>query len=815
MKTVNSAILVATFMLGVANSAWADPMGTAFSYQGQLKESGLPVTDLCDFKFTLYDGEASPTQVGPTLTFDGQGANPYPIDVENGLFGVKLDFGADIFTGEKRWLEIEVARPSGGAYVLLDPRQEVTPTPYAIHAGTVGSVSGTANRIAKFTGNDTIGDSAVYQNSEGNIGICGAPYWGGGYGPNLHVNAGAEQATVWIGNNMTGAGEEIGYLSWVGSGGMGPTTYASITTEIVATSPWPRGALLFRTADTLSIPPPPVDMRINPNGDVGIGTDTPQAKLHIGGVAGTDGIMFPDGTVQTTAASGGGGGGWVDDGGVVRLQSSADSVGIGTTSPGAKLDVRGTNETSRASLDSDRWIEMLYSSGSGPLLRGDGYPRLTLDADVGAAGIIALGVGGDKVGIGTITPASQLDVVGTAEMDGFKMPTGAANGRVLTSNASGVGTWQAASSGMGGSGSTNYLPKFTDASTLGDSVIYQNGSTIGIGTTVPGGYAKLHVHTSDEASLKLTNGATGTDYGDGAQLAFWSPSSSNLYLLNRENAHILFGTNNGEKMRLTSDGKLAIGNTAPWCKLDVRDSGQRVVHAENTGPSGQLDAAIYAISGPLTGAGTAGDFTGGYRGVLGSGGVIGVEGIANGDGGTKMGIYGHAAGSGINWAGYFDGNVFVTGTINKSACSFKIDHPLEPADKYLYHSVIESPDMKNVYDGVTALDADGEAWVQLPEWFEALNRDFRYQLTCVGGFAPVYVAEEVSNNRFKVAGGKPGMKVSWQITGIRQDAYANANRLPVEVDKPAEERGKYLTPAAFGLPEEMALHARPKAVAND
>ena len=138
---------------------------------------------------------------------------------------------------------------------------------------------------------------------------------------------------------------------------------------------------------------------------------------------------------------------------------------------------------------------------------------------------------------------------------------------------------------------------------------------------------------------------------------------------------------------------------------------------------------------------------------------------------------------------FINGNLTVNGTLVKSAGSFRIDHPLDPANKYLSHSFVESPDMKNVYDGVVTLDANGETVVEMPEWFEALNKEFRYQLTCIGGFAPVYIAEEIEENRFKIAGGEPGMKISWQITGIRHDAYANAHRIPVEEDKPVGENG--------------------------
>ena len=113
--------------------------------------------------------------------------------------------------------------------------------------------------------------------------------------------------------------------------------------------------------------------------------------------------------------------------------------------------------------------------------------------------------------------------------------------------------------------------------------------------------------------------------------------------------------------------------------------------------------------------------------------------------------------------------------------------------------------MMNIYNGNVSLDARGEAWVQLPEWFEALNKDFRYQLTCIGGFAQVYIATEIVDRRFRIAGGLPGMKVSWQVTGVRHDAFAEANRVPVEELKSAKEIGKYLHPKALGYSEASGM----------
>ena len=131
-----------------------------------------------------------------------------------------------------------------------------------------------------------------------------------------------------------------------------------------------------------------------------------------------------------------------------------------------------------------------------------------------------------------------------------------------------------------------------------------------------------------------------------------------------------------------------------------------------------------------------------------------------------------------------NGNMLIYGTLSKSAGSFKIDHPLDPANKYLQHSFVESPDMMNIYNGNVLLDDNGKATVSLPDWFEALNRDFRYQLTCIGGFAPICVAQKISGDQFTIAGGSPGLEVSWQVTGIRKDAYAEAHRIPVETNKP-------------------------------
>jgi hypothetical protein len=158
-------------------------------------------------------------------------------------------------------------------------------------------------------------------------------------------------------------------------------------------------------------------------------------------------------------------------------------------------------------------------------------------------------------------------------------------------------------------------------------------------------------------------------------------------------------------------------------------------------------------------------------------------------------------------AGYFFGDVYTPFDLSVGGSkNFIIDHPIDPENKYLVHSSVESIERLNIYNGEVILDDKGEAWVKLPDWFEALNTKYQYQLTPIGGPAPnLHIAQEVSDNRFKIAGGRVNMKVSWQVTGVRQDAYAKAHPLQVEVEKRKIERGKYLHPIDHGEPEEMGI----------
>jgi hypothetical protein len=150
---------------------------------------------------------------------------------------------------------------------------------------------------------------------------------------------------------------------------------------------------------------------------------------------------------------------------------------------------------------------------------------------------------------------------------------------------------------------------------------------------------------------------------------------------------------------------------------------------------------------------------------------------------------------------FFSQNLQVSGTKN-----FRIDHPLDPANKYLTHAAIESSEVLNMYTGNVRLDAQGQATVRFPNWFSAINIDFRYQLTAVGAPGPnLYIAKKMENGAFRIAGGTPGMEVSWQVTSLRNDPYMKAHPMVVEEDKPAAEIGYYRHPELYGQPPEKAI----------
>jgi hypothetical protein len=258
-----------------------------------------------------------------------------------------------------------------------------------------------------------------------------------------------------------------------------------------------------------------------------------------------------------------------------------------------------------------------------------------------------------------------------------------------------------------------------------------------------------------------------------------------------------------------------------------------VLSSVYTGSASYDHIAVSGYSRPADYYGIGGKFEGGYIGVDarvnptanmgymgvrgsvfgGSGTNYGVAGSATGAG-TNLGVYGYATGGALNLAGYFDGDILVSGNITKSASTLAIDHPTDPDNEFLQQAEVVSDNLKAVYDGIVTLGADGAAIVQLPDYIESFCGDFRYQLTCVGGYAPVYVSSKIEGSKFAIAGGTSGLEVSWQITGLRKDKYAQANPLEVEKKKSPSEQGKYMHPQLYGYGAERGLSPNPAANAE-
>jgi hypothetical protein len=305
--------------------------------------------------------------------------------------------------------------------------------------------------------------------------------------------------------------------------------------------------------------------------------------------------------------------------------------------------------------------------------------------------------------------------------------------------------------------------------------------------------------------------------------SFSNPFTIAFDLLNGSGPAARFTGGNGSN----AQGHGIVANGGGWGSTGGF-AGAGAVMTGGGGPAGFGNSAghgVVAFGGSANnGGGHGGVFQGGFPWCLKNGencaasnDAYGGAQLGNGivaTGGFGHGIVATAGTDGL--AGLFIGGVHITGTLSKAAGSFIIDHPLDPENKTLSHSFVESPDMMNIYNGNAVLDENGRATVTLPDWFEALNQDFRYQLTSLGKPGPnLYVSEEVRDNQFTIAGGAPGAKVSWLVTGVRNDAYARSKRIPLDEWKPAAQRGLYLNPAAFGKgPEKGIGYTRPQAPVN-
>ena len=466
---------------------------------------------------------------------------------------------------------------------------------------------------------------------------------------------------------------------------------------------------------------------------------------------------------------------------------------------------------------------------------------------------------------GTITTSGTISMpnVGTAGTYGsttlIPVITTDAQGRVSAMTTTTVTT--------GVAGTVNYIPKFTSATAIGNSQVFDNGTSVGLGTITPTATNKLQVlNSSTAANQHAVHGISGSAATGSITVASGIYGESNTGIgvsgVSTTNDGIFgystSGTGVGVDGYNTAAGGIGVfgGGTAAGSiggQFDGGTSGYGlVVSAGLSGFGTYTPGAMVHVSGSKDLSVTLGGSSFGHQAFISqtsststanvSNAIIGystnstlenhgLHGWANGSSGTSWNIgafctgspsvistgnsygvyataangannYGvYATSTGTGYAGYFNGAIYAT-TGSFGIKPFKIDDPRDPANKYLYHSSIESNEMMNIYKGHVTTDANGNATVTLPSYFTILNKDYDYQLTCIGQFAQAIVSEEIRNNQFKIKTDKPNVKVSWQVSGVRQDPVANAYRIKDEVEKPANEKGTYLQPEVYGLGPE-------------
>ncbi len=264
-------------------------------------------------------------------------------------------------------------------------------------------------------------------------------------------------------------------------------------------------------------------------------------------------------------------------------------------------------------------------------------------------------------------------------------------------------------------------------------------------------------------------------------------------------------------LNILASGKIGVGEETPISKFHVHDDAANngsLYAVQGVGQTGTFANTRRALFADSKGSGLS-------EGILAVGsssdqGSYGVEAYAFGTGIQNIGVYGDTAnGTGTSYAGYFSGLLYAS-SASSGVKSFLIDHPLDPANKYLEHSSVESDERMDIYRGLAVTDGKGYATISVPQWFEALNEDILYQLTVIDtsdsdAFTLTKVVKNLSDGTFRIRSSTPNAKVSWQLSGRRHDPTSNYYPLQVEREKNSYERNKYLVPEAFGKDRSYSI----------
>jgi len=504
------------------------------------------------------------------------------------------------------------------------------------------------------------------------------------------------------------------------------------------------------------------------------------------------------------------------------IQRATGNVGIGeTTSPSYKLDVLHGGATGIRSRSSSSFsvVDIDAASGDAALRfqkAGVGQWNTRNRPADDYYEIFELGGGGSRlviqdatgnVGIGeTTNPTYKLDVlhggatgIRSRSSSSFSVVDidGQSGDAALRFIANGVNQWNTRNRPA-----DNYYEIF-ELGGGGSRFVIQDGTgNVGIGgsATVSPGY-QLDVENPGASGIRSKSSASFSvvdiDAASGdAALRFQKAGVNQWNVRNRpaDDYFEIFELGGGGSRVVIQDatGNVGIGETTnPTYKLDVLHGGATGIRSRSSssfsvvdidGQSG--DAALRFVKAGVNQWNTRNNpATDDYQ-IFELGG-----------GGERMRIE-NTTGKVV-----VDGDFTVLGVK-----AFTIDHPLDPENKLLMHVAAESNEVINFYSGNITTDASGKATVSLPDYFEAINKDYRYQLTVVGGtFAQAIISKEVSNNKFEIATNQPNVKVSWEVKGVRNDNRMKKNPFVAEQLKTPTQKGKYYDPASYNLPESKGI----------